>query len=73
MARKNKKIISELGKKIKALREKQGLSQYALAELADIERSQIFRIEEGSTNATISTIASIADALKVKPKDLLDF
>jgi DNA-binding Xre family transcriptional regulator len=30
-------------------------------------------IERGEINTTVSTLKKIADVLKVKPKDLLDF
>jgi transcriptional regulator with XRE-family HTH domain len=69
----NQKAITELGKKIKSLRKEKGLSIYALANLADIERSQILRIEDGTTNTTVSTLLAIAGALEVKPKELFDF
>ena len=65
--------MTDLGKKVKELRNKQELSQYKLSYEADIDRSQVIGIEKGEINATISTIAALADALKVKPKDLLDF
>jgi transcriptional regulator with XRE-family HTH domain len=69
----NQKAITELGKKIKSLRKEKGLSIYALANLADIERSQIMRIEDGTTNTTVSTLLAIAAALEVKPKELFEF
>lgn len=69
----NQKAITELGKKIKSLRKEKGLSIYALANLADIERSQIMRIEDGTTNTTVSTLLAIALALEVKPKELFEF
>jgi transcriptional regulator with XRE-family HTH domain len=69
----NQKAITELGKKIKSLRKEKGLSIYALANLADIERSQIMRIEDGTTNTTVSTLLAIASALKVKQKELFEF
>ena len=69
----NQKAITEIGRRIKNLRKEKGLSVYALANIADIERSQILRIESGTTNTTISTILAIASALEVKPKELFDF
>jgi transcriptional regulator with XRE-family HTH domain len=44
-----------------------------LANLADIERSQIMWIEDGTTNTTVSTLLAIALALEVKPKELFEF
>ena len=68
----NQKAINSFSKKIKALRKERGYSQYNLAYEADIDRSQVIAIENGTGNPTISTIYALADALKVKPKDLLD-
>ena len=68
----NQKAINSFAKKIKALRKEKGLSQYKLAYEADIDRSQVISIEKGMLNPTISTIYALAQALDVKPKDLLD-
>jgi transcriptional regulator with XRE-family HTH domain len=68
----NQKAINAFGKKIKTLRKSKGLSQYNLAFEANIDRSQVIAIENGTGNPTISTIYALAEALKVKPKELLD-
>lgn len=44
-----------------------------LAFEADIEYSQIAKIERGISNATVSTIYLISAALGVKPTELFDF
>ncbi len=44
-----------------------------LALEAGIEYSQVFDIEHGNINTTISTIHVIAKALNVKEKELFDF
>ena len=44
-----------------------------LAFEANIEYSQIARIERGITNPTISTLYVLAKSLDVKPQDLLKF
>lgn len=68
----NQKAITLLGKRIKTAREEKGLSIYALAILADVERSQIMRIEKGTSNPTISTLLALTVALEIKLKDLFD-
>jgi transcriptional regulator with XRE-family HTH domain len=68
----NQKAINAFGKKIKTLRKAKGYSQYNLADEANIDRSQVIAVENGTGNPTISTIYALAEALKVKPKDLLD-
>lgn len=44
-----------------------------LAQLAEVEYSQISDIELGRINTTISTTHHIASALEVPLKDLFDF
>lgn len=73
MATRNQKSLSAFGKKVKALREKKGLSQYKLADEADIDRSQIISIENGTGNPTLNTICALATALDVKVRDLVEF
>ena len=40
---------------------------------AGIKAKQVYRIEVGETNTTISTGVAIVNALNVYPKKLLDF
>lgn len=42
----------------------------ALANLAEIELSQVFRIETGKINPKLITILTIAKALGISPKEL---
>lgn len=44
-----------------------------LALAAGVEYSQIFEIEHGRINTTISTVYTIARALDIQPKELFDF
>jgi len=46
---------------------------YILTYEAGLGKNQIGLIERGEVNVSISTLRAIADALDVKPKDLLDF
>ncbi len=61
-----------LGVAIRAARKVKGLSQEALAALADIDRSYMGGIERGEHNLTIMNLLKIADALGVKASSLLD-
>ncbi|MCW5922865.1 MAG: helix-turn-helix transcriptional regulator [Saprospiraceae bacterium] len=65
--------LRAFGKRMRALRESQGLSQEALAWKADSELSQISRMERGIINAGLSQVFKIAQALDVHPKELFDF
>ncbi len=62
----------ETHENIKALREKQGLSQEALAERTGYkDRSSIAKIEAGLVDLTQSKIAAFAKALNVSPAHLM--
>ena len=60
-------------KKIQSLRAKAGLSQAEAARRAGLTGRQHWHDIEAGTKAsiTLTTLAKIAKALKVKPKDLL--
>ena len=66
-------FISNLGIHIRQLREMKNLSQQDLANDCGISKSQIARIEVAKINTTVRTLVKIANALEIKPKDLLDF
>lgn len=66
-------VIKQVGRKIKAFRKQQKITQSQLAFEAHIPRIQIIRIEKGDVNTTIKTLTQIGNALGVHPKDLLDF
>lgn len=69
---KNQQYLKEFGKHLRKLRKKKKLSMKHLADLANLEYSQIARIEAGKINTTISTLKAIAEALEIHPKKLLD-
>lgn len=56
--------------RLRALRDQQYLSQQELAELADVARNTIQRIETGQLRPRGKTVRKLAKALKVKPADL---
>ncbi|MDD5431658.1 MAG: helix-turn-helix transcriptional regulator [Candidatus Omnitrophica bacterium] len=67
-------IRLKLGKRIKELRLKLGLTQEKLSELAQIDYKYLQRIEGKNPPALkIDTIEKLAKALKVKPAELLKF
>lgn len=59
------------GQRVRALRKEKGLSQEALAALADIDRSYMGHIERGEKNITLTKIYQISDALGISPSYLL--
>ncbi|MBS1585485.1 MAG: helix-turn-helix transcriptional regulator [Bacteroidetes bacterium] len=68
----DKELLLRFGKHLRELRESKGLTQEQLANLCDIEYSQISRIELGKINTTISTLFLLAQHLKVTVKQLVD-
>ena len=67
-------IQLRLGKKIRELRNKRGLTQEKLSETSGIDYKYIQKIEGKNPPALkIDTIGKIAAALKVKPAELLKF
>jgi transcriptional regulator with XRE-family HTH domain len=64
-------IAKLLGKRIKVLRVEKDLVQSELAQLTDRDPSYIGRIERGEINITIETFACIANALDMKPSEIL--
>ena len=61
-----------LGKKIKELRLKKGLSQEQMAELIDLDRRSVSNIECGNTFPS-SSLLKIAQILDIDIKNLFDF
>ena len=61
-----------LGAVIRAERLAQGLSQEALADKANIDRSYMGGIERGEHNIAIVNLLKVADALSVKASTFLD-
>jgi len=60
-----------LGRRISELREKRGLSQTQLADMAGIGRAHLSQIENGAVAARIDTICALAEALETTLSELL--
>ncbi len=63
----------KIGQRIKHLRELSSVSQKDLAYTADLDRSYIASVENGSRNISIVNIEKIAIALNVNLKDFFDY
>ena len=61
------------GENIRLLRIERGITQDKLAELAELHRTYIGAIERGDRNVSLKNIVAIANALGVKPNELLIF
>jgi len=64
-------VLVSFGKKLRVIREKRGLSQERLAELANLHRNTVGSLERGEVNISLLAIASLAKVLRVKPTDLI--
>ncbi len=62
-----------VGKRVKELRNKLGVSQEELADLAGLDRTYITSVESGRRNISIVNIEKLANALKVTLKEFFDF
>lgn len=62
--------LVRLGAAIRARRMAMSLSQEALADYAEIDRSHMGKIERGERNVTFLNILRIARAMQCKPSDL---
>ena len=69
--KKAKKLVAELGQAIRSRRLAKKLSQEALAEVADFDRTYISLIERGGRNPSFTNLCRIAEALEVSPSELL--
>ena len=56
----------EIGARLRALREEQGLTTRELAERCGIIQSHIVRLESGRYGFTVDTLATICEALGAK-------
>lgn len=60
-----------VGKNVKGYREKLGLSQEALADVAGVHRTYVNQVEQGRVNISIVNLFKLAKALKVDANVLL--
>jgi DNA-binding XRE family transcriptional regulator len=59
-------LCADIGKKVREIRKKEGLTQVALAEKIGISQQIISRIEKGIENISLSTLKRVADGLGVR-------
>ncbi|WP_068923831.1 helix-turn-helix transcriptional regulator [Planobispora rosea] len=58
--------------RLREVRERQGLTQERLGELAAVDRKTINRIENGMYSPRLDNVFQIADALGIPAKELFD-
>jgi transcriptional regulator with XRE-family HTH domain len=67
-----KTILVKFGKKVREVRVKRGLSQEALADIANVHRTYIGMVERAEKNITLLNIQKLSKALKIDIKELFD-
>ena len=60
-----------LGRRLSQLREKRGLSQTQLADMAEVGRAHLSQIENGAVAARIDTLYALSQALELTLSELL--
>jgi len=66
------RLLQAFGERLRAARERRGLSQEALAHPANVHRTHIGALEQGQRDPHLSMLLILTDALTVPPGDLFD-
>ena len=66
-------IKQTVGKRVKELRNKIGLSQEELADIAQLDRTYITSVERGKRNISIVNVEKLAKALQVTLAEFFTF
>ncbi len=69
----NPEYCKAFGRHFRKLREAKGIGMREFALQADMEYSQLSKIERGVTNPTLSTVIALAEALEISHQELFDF
>lgn len=67
------KTINEIGKRIREIREKKGLTQLQMAEKTGISPSYYARIERGVEKPSLAFIEIVTKSLKIQSSEILPF
>lgn len=59
-------FIKFLGVRIRQLREEKNISQQVLADICNVPKSTIGRLERGEVNPTVKTLLKISSALNIE-------
>lgn len=65
-------FLKLFGERLRKLRLEREMSQYQLADIANINRSQVIDIENGAINPSLCTLKVLAEALEFPLRDLVD-
>jgi transcriptional regulator with XRE-family HTH domain len=65
-------FLRAFARRLRHARERQNLSQEAVAKIAHVHRAQLSALELGRRDPHLTMLLILADALKVSPGDLLE-
>ncbi|KUG06356.1 helix-turn-helix domain-containing protein [Solirubrum puertoriconensis] len=65
--------VQAFGKHLRALRERKGWSQQALADVANITKKTVYRIETGQVSPTLDVLVCLAEGLEMPLPELVNF
>lgn len=68
----NREEILKFGVRLKAIRNERSYSQQHLADISNVSKLTIQRIENGKFSVTLDTLISISKALEIRLNDLVD-
>ncbi|MBY0477751.1 MAG: helix-turn-helix domain-containing protein [Chitinophagaceae bacterium] len=69
----DEKLLKRFGKHLASIRKEKKLSLRKLSDIADVDFSQIHRIEKGESNPTLTMTIALAEALNVTLEELMQF
>jgi transcriptional regulator with XRE-family HTH domain len=64
-------LLRVLAQNIRSRRQRLGITQEKLAELASLHRTYVGAVERGERNISLKSLAKIASALQTEPSELL--
>jgi transcriptional regulator with XRE-family HTH domain len=70
--RRDEELLAALGARLRLLRTSRGLTQERLAEAIGVRTATISRFETGDVGFSITTLARLAEALRVEMSELVD-
>lgn len=70
---KNEMVLQAFGQHLRRLREARGWSQQALADVADVSKPTIYRLETARYSVTLDVLASLAQGLEISLSELMQF
>ncbi len=69
----NEKTLKAFGQHLKNLRQVKGLTTREFADLADVAYSQVWTLESGRGDPSLTTLLALARGLEIDVEELLSF